>query len=50
MSERDIDIEDVRRDHLESVNIPAHWAYLVGVLGGGLVVMLLFVTFLGQGV
>ena len=49
MSERDVDIETVRREHLKSVNVPAHWAYLAAVLGGGLAVMLLFIAVLGQG-
>jgi hypothetical protein len=47
MSERDIDQERVRKEHLEEVNPAAHWAYLVAVLGGGLVAMLVLIAWLG---
>jgi hypothetical protein len=47
MSERDVDQERVRQEHLKEVNPAAHWAYLVAVLGGGLVAMLLLIAWLG---
>ena len=47
MSKRDIDREKVREEHLAEVNPPAHWAYLIGVVGGGLIVMLAFIAWLG---
>jgi hypothetical protein len=30
----------------EAVNVAAHWAYLFGVIGGGLVLMLLLLALL----
>ena len=47
MSERDIDQETVRREHLGEVNEGLQWAYLVAVLGGGLLAMLLLIAWLG---
>ena len=40
MSEREVDAESVRREHLQAVHQPAQWAYLIGVLAGGVLVML----------
>jgi hypothetical protein len=48
MSEREIDQEQVRDEHLKEVNPAAHWAYLVAVLGGGLLAMLGFIAWLGS--
>jgi hypothetical protein len=48
VSERDIDQEQVRKEHLEEVKPIAHWAYLVAVLGGGLVGMLVLIAWLGS--
>jgi hypothetical protein len=48
MSERTIDREKVREEHLAEVNAPAHWAYLLVVVGGGLVGMLVLIAFLGS--
>lgn len=47
MSEREIDQERVRQEHLEQVNPAAHWAYLLAVLGGGMVAMLAMIAWLG---
>jgi hypothetical protein len=47
MSERTVDLEQVWREHLQEVNQPAHWAYLVGALAGGTVLMLLLIAILG---
>jgi hypothetical protein len=40
--------EDIRQEHQRAINPSAHWAYLVGVLGGGLVLMLALIAFLGR--
>ena len=47
MSERTIDREKIREEHLAEVNPPAHWAYLIAVVGGGLVLMLALIAWLG---
>lgn len=47
MSEREIDREHVREEHLKEVHAGAHWGYLVGVLGGGMVAMLALIAWLG---
>jgi hypothetical protein len=47
MSERTITEEQVRNEHLREVNVRAHWAYIVVVLGGGLVLMLALLWALG---
>ena len=39
--------EQVRDEHLRAVNVPAHWVYLFGVIGGGLVVMVGLIAVLG---
>ena len=48
MSDKTIDEETVRREHLEEVNEMAHWAYLVGVLAGGTLIMLVLIALLGS--
>ena len=50
MSEKTITEGEVREEHLSEVNPLAHWAYLGGVLGGAIVLMLLFMALLGAGV
>jgi hypothetical protein len=40
--------EDIYEQHQRSVNPPAHWAYLFGVLGGGLLLMLALIAVLGR--
>ena len=47
MSDREIDEERVRDEHLQQVNPAAHWVYLFGVVGGGLVAMLALIAWLG---
>jgi hypothetical protein len=47
MSEDKITENKVRTEHLREVNQPAHWAYLFGVLLGGLVLMVLLIALLG---
>jgi hypothetical protein len=48
MSEREVTIEQVRKEHLKEVKIGPHWAYLIGVLVGGLILMLLLIAWLGS--
>jgi hypothetical protein len=40
--------EDIRDEHEREVKPLAHWAYLFGVLAGGLVLMLGLIAFLGR--
>jgi hypothetical protein len=47
MSERTIDREKVREEHLAEVDPRAHWFYLLAVVGGGLIVMLVLIAWLG---
>ncbi len=48
MNEADVTEEHVRKEHLAAVNVPAHWAYLFGVLLGGFGLMVLLIAFLGS--
>lgn len=48
MSERDVREDQVRAEHLAEVNQPRQWAYLAGVIVGGLVVMLALIAALGR--
>lgn len=47
--EQTITEEDVRHEHLGSVNKSAHWAYLFGVLAASFVLMIAFIAVLGAG-
>ena len=47
MSERTVTEDQVRREHLREVNVRAHWLYIVGVLGSGVVLMLALLWVLG---
>ena len=47
MSERGVDEDKVRSEHLEEVNVRAHWAYLFGVLVGGFLLMVALIALLG---
>lgn len=49
MSERTIREEQVRDEHLAEVRQPAQWAYLLGVLGVGTLLMLGLIAFMGAG-
>jgi hypothetical protein len=40
--------EDIYKEHQRSVNPTAHWAYLFGVLAGGLMLMFLLIAVLGS--
>ena len=41
--------ERVRKEHLETVNVARHWAYLWGVMVGALIAMVAFIALLGAG-
>ena len=45
--ETEVTEDDVRAEHHGSANPAAHWIYLVGVLGGGLLLMLALIAYLG---
>ena len=49
VNERTLSEDDVRAEHLDEVNEPAHWAYLFAVLIGGSVLMILLIAALGGG-
>ncbi len=48
MSDENITENKVRTERLREVNQPAHWAYLSGVLLGGLLLMLLLIALMGS--
>jgi lipid-A-disaccharide synthase-like uncharacterized protein len=39
--------DDIYEEHQRSVKPTAHWAYLFGVLGGGLLFMIALIALLG---
>jgi hypothetical protein len=39
--------DDVREEHLKGAKPAPHWAYLFGVIGGSLVIMVAFIAVLG---
>lgn len=47
-NEKTLTEEDVRKEHLSTVNEPAHWAYLFAVLIGGTVVMILYIALMAS--
>ncbi len=47
MSEKTIDEEQVRQEHLAEVDAGRHWLYLVAVLLGGTLLMLGVIAWLG---
>jgi hypothetical protein len=49
MSEKTIDEEAVREEHLGEVHVPAHWLYLFGVLASGTLLMLVLIALLAAG-
>ena len=48
-NERTLTEEDVRLEHLSTVNVPAHWAYLFAVLIGGTVLMVVYIALMAGG-
>jgi hypothetical protein len=47
VSERNVDEDEVRDEHLAEVNSAAQWAYLFAVLIGGFVLMVALIAVLG---
>jgi hypothetical protein len=47
VNEQRVTEETVRNEHLAEVNAAAHWAYLLGVIGGGFILMVGLVAILG---
>ena len=47
--ETKIDEQKVWNEHLSGINVPAHWAYLFGILVGGFIVMVALMGYLGGG-
>lgn len=47
--EKTLTEEDVRAEHLNEVDEPAHWAYLFAVLIGGTVLMVLYIAVMAGG-
>jgi hypothetical protein len=47
MSDRTIDAEKVREEHLAEVRESLHWVYLVGVLVGSTILMLVLIALMG---
>ena len=47
MSDRDVDEQRVRAEHLDEVDARVQWTYLVGVLLGGTILMILLIALLG---
>jgi hypothetical protein len=45
--ETELTEDDVRSEHHQSAKPAAHWLYLVGVLGGGLLLMFALIAYLG---
>jgi hypothetical protein len=48
VNEKTVREDQIRKEHLEAVNVPAHWTYLFSVLIGAFVLMVLFIAFLGS--
>ncbi|HEX2221116.1 MAG TPA: hypothetical protein VHK06_01190 [Candidatus Limnocylindria bacterium] len=46
-NEARIEQEDVWKEHLDNVSVPAHWAYLLGVIIGAFLLMVALVALLG---
>ena len=47
-SERNVNVERVRQEHLAEVDQVAHWLYLIGVLAIGTLAMLLLIAWFGS--
>lgn len=47
MSERTIDEEQVRREHLQEANPGMHWLYLVAVVLGSFILLVGLIALLG---
>ncbi len=49
MNEANMTEEKVRQEHIDSVNVVAHWVYLASVLLGGFLLMVGLIALLGGG-
>jgi hypothetical protein len=49
VDERTLTEEQVRQEHVASVNQPAHWVYLFSVLVGGTLLMVAFIALIAGG-
>ena len=47
--ETTISQEEVWNEHLESVHVGGHWAYMLAVLGGSFFLMVALIAHLGRG-
>jgi hypothetical protein len=47
MAEREVTAGEIEREHLAEVHRPLQWAYMLGVIGGGTLLMLGFIAWLG---
>lgn len=47
--ERTLTEDQVRQEHVASVNQPAHWVYLFSVLIGGTILMVAFIALIAGG-
>ena len=47
MSEKNITVDDIEREHMDEVKPGAHWAYVVGVLGISFLLMVALIAWLG---
>jgi hypothetical protein len=48
VNEKTVREDQIRKEHLKAVNVPAHWAYLFGVLIGAFLLMVLLIAYLGS--
>jgi hypothetical protein len=48
VNDRTITENEVRDEHQRAVKVPAHWAYLFGVIVGAFMLMVLFIAVLGR--
>jgi hypothetical protein len=49
VSDKNITETKVRSEHLREINQPAHWAFLFGVLIGGIGLMMVLIALLAAG-
>jgi hypothetical protein len=47
VSERNITEDEIRNEHLDEVNVVAHWAYLAAVIDGAALLMVGLIAYLG---
>jgi hypothetical protein len=49
VNEAEMTEDQVREEHLDSVNVGAHWAYLFAVLIGSFLLMVALIAVIGSG-